>query len=168
MKQSAINLDYEAIFKGLNQIRVEYIVVGGLAVNLHGIPRMTYDIDLVISLEPKNILKLVSRLTAWGYRPRAPVDPHELADEAKRRFWVEDKGMMAFSFYGEKLPIGEIDLLIASPIPYAELKERAIFIELQGENVPLVSIPDLIQLKLKAGRNQDLSDIEHLKLIMEK
>ena len=63
MKQSAINLDYEAIFRGLNQNQVEYIVVGGLAVNFHGIPRMTYDIDLMISLEPKNILKLVSKLT---------------------------------------------------------------------------------------------------------
>ena len=87
MKQSAINLDYEGIFRGLNQIQVEYIVVGGLAVNFHGIPRMTYDIDLMISLEPKNILKLVSTLTAWGYRPQAPVDPQELADEAKRRSW---------------------------------------------------------------------------------
>ena len=94
MKQSAINLDYEGIFRGLNQIQVEYIVVGGLAVNFHGIPRMTYDIDLMISLEPKNILKLVSTLTAWGYRPKAPVEPDELADEAKRRSWVEDKGMI--------------------------------------------------------------------------
>ena len=51
---------------------------------------------------------------------------------------------MAFNFYGERVSISEIDLIITSPIS------------------------DLIRLKVNAGRNQDLSDVEHLKIIMEK
>ena len=51
-----MELDYKAIFKELNEAGIDYLVVGGLAVNFHGIPRMTYDIDLMILPEPGNIL----------------------------------------------------------------------------------------------------------------
>ena len=54
------------------------------------------------------------------------------------------------------------------PISYDQLRERAIIIDLQGEKIPVVSIHDLIKLKMKAGRKQDLSDVEHLKKILEK
>ena len=54
-----MDLDYKAIFKELNTEKINYVVVGGLAVNFHGIPRMTYDIDLLIQLEPKNILRII-------------------------------------------------------------------------------------------------------------
>jgi hypothetical protein len=63
-----MNLDYKKIFKKLNKARIDYLVVGGLAVNFHGIPRMTYDLDLMLLLEPDNILKMVTKLTKWGYR----------------------------------------------------------------------------------------------------
>ena len=76
--------------------------------------------------------------------------------------------MKALNFYSETLPIGEIDLVFDSPIPYQELKNRAVVIELQGEKVPTISIHDLIKLKVHAGRRQDLSDVEHLRMILEK
>jgi hypothetical protein len=182
---------------------IDYLVVGGLAVNFHGVPRMTYDIDLMILLQPENILKLVSQLTRWGYKPKTPVDPRDLADEKKRNSWIGDKGMKAlagecpvnaafyaesrgttknensfpasddlwagsFNFYSETLPIGEIDIVFESPIPYHELKERSVKVELQEEKVPLISIHDLIELKIRAGRKQDLADAEHLRRILEK
>jgi len=163
-----MELDFRAIFKELNKIGVDYLVVGGLAVNFHGVPRMTYDIDLMILLEPENILKLVTKLTQWGYKPRIPIDPTDLADETKRNSWVQEKGMKALNFYSEILPIGEIDILIDSPIPYGELRSRAIRVELRDERIPAVSIHDLIQLKLRAGRKQDLADVEHLRIALEK
>jgi predicted nucleotidyltransferase len=163
-----MELDFQTIFKELNQIGIDYLVVGGLAVNFHGIPRMTYDIDLMILLEPENILKLVSELTLWGYRPKIPIDPRDLADETKRNSWVHEKGMKALNFYSETLPIGEIDIVINSPIPYEELRSRAIRVELQDEKIPTVSIHDLIELKLRAGRKQDLADVEHLRMVLER
>ena len=163
-----MELDFQTIFKELNGLGIDYLVVGGLAVNFHGVPRMTYDIDLMVLLEPENILKLVNRLTRWGYRPKIPVDPREFADEMKRNSWVHEKGMKAFNFYSETLPIGEIDIVIDSPIPYEELKSRAIKVELQDEKIPTVSIHDLIELKLRAGRKQDLADVEHLRMVLER
>ena len=163
-----MELDFQTIFKELNDLGIDYLVVGGLAVNFHGVPRMTYDIDLMILLQQENILKLITRLTLWGYRPKIPIDPCDLADESKRNTWIREKGMKALNFYSETLPIGEIDLVIDSPISYDNLKSRAVIIELHDEKIPTVSIHDLIELKIQAGRKQDLSDIEHLRIIMEK
>jgi len=163
-----MELDYKQIFKELNDSGIDYLVVGGLAVNLFGVPRLTYDIDLMIHLETKNIQKLISKLTQWGYKPKIPVDPLEFADISKRNLWIYEKGMKAFNFFNENLPVGEIDIVINSPIPYETLKERAVIIHLQEVKVPVVSIHDLIKLKLSAGRKQDLSDVEYLKIIIEK
>jgi hypothetical protein len=163
-----MELDFQTIFRELNRLDIDYLVVGGLAVNFHGIPRMTYDIDLMVLLDPKNVLKLVTKLTQWGYKPKIPVDPRDLADEMKRNSWIFEKGMKALNFYSETLPIAEIDIVIDSPIPYEELKNRAIKVELQDEKIPTVSIHDLIELKLRAGRKQDLADVEHLKMVLEK
>jgi predicted nucleotidyltransferase len=163
-----MELDFHSIFKRLNKQKIDYLIVGGLAVNLHGVPRMTYDIDIMISLEAKNVSKLITKLTNWGYRPKVPINPMELADETKRNFWVQEKGMKALNFYSDKLPIGEIDIVIDSPISYNELKERAVMIELQEEKIPTVSIHDLIELKLKSGRKQDIADAEYLRMILER
>jgi predicted nucleotidyltransferase len=162
-----MTLDYRTIFKDMNEAGVDYMLVGGLAVNFYGIPRMTYDVDLMIALNPENILKLVSRLSDWGYQPRVPLNPRDLADEKKRRIWIREKNMKAFSFYHEKEAIGEIDVLIDSPVPYEELRERAKVFDVEGTRVPVVSVQDLIDLKLRAGRQQDLSDAEHLKTVLE-
>ncbi len=163
-----MELDFQTIFEELNDLGIDYLVVGGLAVNFHGVPRMTYDIDLMVLLEPENVLKLVTRLTQWGYKPKIPVDPRDLADEMKRNSWIFEKGMKALNFYSETLPIGEIDVVIDSPISYQELKSRAIGVELRDERIPTISIHDLIALKLRTGRKQDLADVEHLKMVLEK
>ncbi len=163
-----MELDFQTIFKELNGLGIDYLVVGGLAVNFHGVPRMTYDIDLMVLLEAENVLKLVTKLTQWGYKPKIPVDSRDLADEIKRNSWISEKGMKALNFYSETLPIAEIDIIIDSPIPYEKLRSEAIEVELRDERIPTISIHDLIELKLRAGRKQDLADVEHLKMVLEK
>jgi hypothetical protein len=58
-----MELDFQTVFKELNGFGIDYLVVGGLAVNFHGVPRMTYDIDLMVLLEREDILKHVTQLT---------------------------------------------------------------------------------------------------------
>jgi len=163
-----MDLDYKAIFKRLNELNIDYLVVGGLAVNFHGIPRMTYDIDLMISLREENLRKLLAQLEKWGYRSKIPAEPGDFADTKKRTQWIVEKGMKALNFYSQTLSVGEIDIVIESPVPYNELKDRAVKIEIEGILVPVVSIHDLIELKTYAGRQQDLADVEHLKRVLEK
>ncbi len=163
-----MGLDYRTIFKELNELGIDYLVVGGLAMNFHGVPRMTYDVDLMILLQPENIRKLTSQLRAWGYKPKVPIELEDFATEAKRPSWIREKGMKALNFYAEGLPIGEIDIVIDCPISYVELKNRSVKVELGEVKVPVVSIHDLIQLKKEAGRKQDIADIESLELVLEK
>ena len=163
----AMEFDFEYIFKELSIEGIDFVVVGGVAVNLHGIPRMTYDIDLMTLLEKENIQKIVNKLVTLGYSPRAPVAPEDLANDEARETWVREKNMKAFSFYSPNQPIGEIDLLIDSPIPYEIVKKRAEMFEIGSVKVPVISIPDLIELKLRSGRRQDLSDVEHLRRLLE-
>lgn len=163
-----MDLDYKTIFKDLNEQHIEYVLVGGLAVNFYGVPRLTYDIDLMIHLEEENIRKLIKKLFDWGYQPRIPVNPMDFANETTRREWIREKGMKAFHFFHEDLPVGEIDIVIDTPIPFETLKKRAVQFQVGEVMVPTVSIRDLIELKLSAGRKQDLSDVEYLKLILEK
>ncbi len=66
-----MELDYQQFFNVIDKEGIDYLVVGGLAVNLHGIPRMTYDIDLMILLDTENIMKLIKILQGWKYYPRA-------------------------------------------------------------------------------------------------
>ncbi len=160
-------LDYQTIFRELNKEKINYLVAGGLAVNFHGIPRMTYDIDLIISLVTDNIRRILSKLKTWGYLPRAPVDPEQLLDEGIRNTWIQDKGMKAFSLYNDNEAIGEIDLIIDCPIPFDQLKARCISIPIKGLNIPVICLKDLIEIKTQAGRKQDLADAEHLTKLLD-
>ena len=160
-------MDYYEIFKKFNELKIDYLIVGGLAVNLHGVPRMTYDIDIMIKLEKKNISKIVKQLIEWGYRLKMPVDPMELGDIKKIKNRIKEKGMKAINFYHSDFPIAEIDIVVDSPIPYSKLKSNAIYVEVSDERLPVINIHDLIYIKSKAGRKQDMADVESLKKILE-
>lgn len=156
-------LDYLAIFKKLNEAGIEYIVVGGVAINLYGIPRMTYDIDLLLNLKDQNIRKFVQLLNKWGFKPKVPVDIMELGEEDKREDWIRNKHMKAFNLVNPQWAISEIDIVIDSPVDYEKGHERVNYIVLQDVSIPVVSIDDLIKMKEKTGRLQDNADIRYLR-----
>jgi hypothetical protein len=155
----------EPIFEALNTAGARYVVVGGLAVVLHGYARLTADVDLVVDLAPAEARKTIAALTALGLRPRAPVDALAFADEATRRTWVAEKGLRVFSLWDPANPLREVDLFVESPIDFAALWERAEVLPLDATNVRVACIADLVALKRLAGRPHDLADIEALEAI---
>lgn len=74
----------ERVLRALGEANVEYLVVGGVAVVLHGHLRTTADLDLVIRLEPDNVQRAMAQLTRLGLRPRAPVALESFADPQQR------------------------------------------------------------------------------------
>ena len=158
---------YLPLFKALNEAEVQYIVVGGIATILHGYVRATSDIDLVVDLHVDEATKVIAVLTDAGYQPKVPVQAIEFADASKRQQWIDEKGMQVFSMYQPDNPLLTIDLFVKQPIPYEELKTRAVTMELDGINVRVCSIDDLIKMKNIAGRDKDMADIEHLTKIKE-
>lgn len=159
---SGIVLDYLGIFKGFNAKKIKYIVVGGLAVNLYGIPRMTYDIDILLNLEDENILEFLHLIKKWNFKPKVPVNIMDFANKEKREDWVTNKNMKAFTFVNPKWGISEIDVILDSPVNYEKAFINIKYIDLKGISVPTLSINDLIKMKKISNRQQDKDDIFHL------
>ena len=157
---------FEPLFHALNDAGVRYVVVGGLAVVLHGHARLTADVDLVVDLEAGQAMKAIDTLVAMGLQPRVPVNPRDFADPSVREAWIRDRGMQVFSMFDPSNPMRVVDLFVDHPVPFEELWERAEEFELRNTTVRVASIHDLIHLKRLAGRPQDQSDVEQLEAIL--
>lgn len=158
--------DFDAIFAALQHARVRYLVVGGVAVVLHGHPRFTADLDLVLALDEDNVRAAIEALERLGYRPRAAVPAIQFADPAIRRTWIEDKGLTVFSLWSAQHPATAVDLFVEEPFPFDAAYARAIHVDLGTAVVSVVSIADLIELKRLAGRPNDLQDIAALEALV--
>jgi hypothetical protein len=154
---------YEEVFRELNEKGVKYLVVGGMAVVLHGIVRLTADLDIIIDLGRENALKLVSAMDKLGYKPRVPVPAGDFADVEKRESWIKEKNMEVFSFFDPKNSLHLVDVLIKEPIDFEEAYKKRSMVEAAGVKIPVVSIRDLIRLKNILMREKDLLDIAALK-----
>ncbi len=142
--------------------RIRYVLVGGVAVNLHGVPRLTADLDLVLALDPDNTERFLGLMADLGYRPRVPADPMGLADPSARQRWMKEKGMVVFSFWHPDAPFAAIDVLLAPAVPFEEIWADHVIKPLGTTPVAVASIRHLKALKDVAGRKQDLADIEAL------
>ena len=142
------------------------MVVGGVATVLHGHARLTADVDLILDLEEEAAAKAVHALTAYGLRPRVPVNPEEFADARIRRGWVRDKGMQVFSFFKPDEPLLSVDVFVDHPIEFEGLHERSETCRIGSCPVRIASIPDLVRLKRLADRPRDREDIARLEEIL--
>jgi hypothetical protein len=154
---------YLDLFRSLEQHRVRYLLVGGLAVNLYGVPRMTMDVDVVLALDSANLQEFLAVARELKLKPALPVALEELLDPVKRSEWVERRNMVAFSLCSGEKNIPAVDVLIGVDLPFEQAYSRREVRDLAGIGVSLAAVDDLIALKEQAGRAQDISDIEHLK-----
>ena len=159
---------FEPLFDALNRRDVRYVIVGGVAVVLHGFARLTGDVDLALDLHPAEARKAVEALVGLGLRPRLPVDAFDFTDAATREAWVRDKGMRVFTFVDPKDPLLLVDCFAEDVVPFDDLWRRAIVMPLATTSVRVAAIADLIALKRQAGRPQDLQDIDALEAIQRR
>lgn len=87
----------EWVVGGLERANVRYLVVGGVAVVLHGYLRTTLDLDLVLHLERDNVERALKALSGLGFQPQVPVPLSSFADPQVREGWFGDKNMTVFS-----------------------------------------------------------------------
>jgi hypothetical protein len=158
---------YLDLFRALNDHQVRYLLVGGLAMNLHGVPRMTMDVDLVLAMDEDNLDRFIGCAGAIGLTPLAPVPLAALKDVEQRRQWVEQKHMVAFALLPASPGAPTVDILIAPSIDVASALARGLCRHLSEVPVSLAAIEDMIALKTAAGRKQDHDDIEHLERLRD-
>jgi hypothetical protein len=156
---------YEQVLAALNAARVRYLVVGGVAVVLHGHLRTTADLDLVVALEPDNARRAVAALEGLGLRPRAPVPAAAFADASARAGWIAEKGLEVFSLWSARLPGLEVDLFVREPFDFETAYARSVRVALDTTYATVASLADLVAMKRAAGRPVDLADVEALEAI---
>lgn len=115
----------EAILRSLADAEVRYLIVGGLAVAAHGYGRLTFDLDLVVQLQPTNVLRALKALGSLGYTPLAPVSAADFADPAKRDAWIREKNAVVFQLHSERHRETRIDLFVAEPFDFEEEYQHA-------------------------------------------
>jgi hypothetical protein len=148
-----VNLKAEllGIVKALGDGGVPYALCGGMAVVLHGSPRLTRDIDLLI--RPEHLEAARGVLGSCGFSIAAGIIPFDLGRPNERRVYRVSK-----MIGGELLTV---DLLLLPPFLEEVWQDRETY-EVEGTMVHVVSRAGLIAMKRVAGRPQDLSDIASL------
>jgi len=147
--------DAERIFATLDAHRVDYIVVGGIAVQVHGHVRMTNDVDLIPSPTPTNLKRLAEALADLQARVLNPGSEH---------LPIDARMLPRATLWQLSTPHGDIDILHDAPgaAPFQQLRRRALTIALGDLTVPIAGRDDLIQMKRASGRPTDLADIAAL------
>mgnify|MGYP006377011229 FL=1 len=159
--------DFLSLFALITAAQVPYVVVGGLAMLLHGIDRVTGDIDLVIDLAPGPSTDLVTTLINAGYRSFAPVDPALLANESIREQWRLVQGMEVFSLWDATNRRPTVDVLLACPIPFSELLKDSVIVTLGAVQIRVASVAHLMDMKQQTARPRDLEDVERLRVLQQ-
>jgi predicted nucleotidyltransferase len=151
----------QRIAKTLQDHKVRYAIVGGYAVALHGAVRGTVDVDLVIAFNRTQFIAFESALRLMGLESRLPVRAGQVFDY--RKDYIENRNMVAWSFYNPIKPSEVVDVIITQDL--AKIKTKRI--KINGVELSVASITDLIRMKEKAGRAQDLEDVKALKRLMK-
>lgn len=152
-------LDIGRLLEALAGHGVDYVVIGGVATQVHGHRRTTMDLDLTPDPDSANLRRLAAALEDLEARPADPqlsggeisaTDPERLAVAAivpplltrhgQVHILKEPKGARAFE----------------------QLSEAALVVEIDGTKVAIASLDDLIRMKRAAGRPGDLDDIAAL------
>ena len=141
---------------------VRFVVVGGVAVVLHGHPRLTADLDLAIDLGVGPVGRAMQVLTGLGLVSRLPVPASAFADPATRDRWVEERNLMVFTLTDPDGGLLEVDLFARSPLPFEALWSHAVTVLVGETEARIASIEDLITMKREAGLPHDLADVAAL------
>ena len=158
---------YLALFKSLAEHDIPYLLVGGLAVNLHGIPRLTMDVDLAVKFTWESVSGLEEMCHELSLVPIQPVSIRQLADPAHRERMRREKNMAAFPLRSPVASDPTVDLLLETVWDFDSAWGRRVVRKIGQIPLHLASIEDLITMKLELGRPQDLADVAHLRRVLD-
>lgn len=145
---SVLNQDFKEFLELLRRHSVRYLIVGGYSVAIHGHPRYTKDLDVWIFAESGNATRLLAALDDFGF--------------ASLELKEED-----FTVPGYVIQLGQppirIDLLTSlTGVEFEQCWNNKLTLDLDGMDLPFISLEDLKTNKQALGRHQDLADLENL------
>ena len=147
--------------QAFDKAKLDYAIVGGMAVALQGIARGTVDIDLVINLDLKDFELAEKVLNSLGFQSRLPIDAKMTFQFRKE--YIAERNLIAWSFFSPKSPIDIVDILITEN----RKKMKIDLISVAGYKIKVASISELIRMKSTTGRAQDKEDVKMLKELLK-
>jgi hypothetical protein len=147
---AGLNDDFLDMLRALVEARAEFVVVGAHALAVHGVPRATGDLDILVKPSAENAPRVMSALRAFG----APIEAHGIVTED---FTVEG------TVYQIGLPPRRIDLMTAiSGVDFDTVWASRVGLELDGLPLSFIGRDALVVNKRAAGRPKDLADVAEL------
>jgi len=141
--------DFKELFRSLNAKGVEYLLIGGYAVIIHGYVRNTNDIDISVSNDPENIERCLSALDDFGFG----------GPQLRSALTSNEKDVVRMGVEPMKIEI----MNYLNGVDFAAAFERRVTRNAEDIIINVISLADLIANKEKVGRLQDLLDVEKLK-----
>jgi hypothetical protein len=149
--------DARELFRALTHRDVEYVTVGGIAIQAYGGQRLTQDLDVAIAASDDNLARLASALL--------DLDARILGPEGQRSLSAPSATLLASSDQWHLITVhGPLDVLTlpAHLGSFADMRARAHEIPLGDLSIPIAHREDLLKMKRAAGRPQDLADVRLL------
>ncbi len=140
---------YQDVFRSLQEHDVKYVVIGGIAAVIHGIPRATFDLDILIEASPDNARRLLDALMKAGLGTALKTSAKELLE-------------YEITIFQDRL---RVDVQTYTPgIVFSEVWARRTTVNYQDSKIFVLSKQDLILSKRSAGRDVDIEDVRLLEM----
>ena len=153
-EEPLLKKDFSDMIKIFLEEQVQFLLVGGISINLYGYVRATKDMDLWVQASKENSAKVITALAKFG----APMQDVSVQD-------FEKEGMV-FQIGVEPIRIDVLTRITG--VKFEDAIKNVKIMEIDGINIPTISIQDLIKNKKASGRHKDLADAEVLEKILEK
>jgi len=139
----------KGVFESFQQHEVRYVVIGGIAAVLYGVPRATFDLDILVEATPENSRRLLAALLDAGMGTASLTNVHEILSNE-------------ITIFKDRV---RIDVQTSTPgLRFPDAWKRRKTMEYQGQAFYVASREDLISSKRAAGRDVDLEDVRLLEL----
>ncbi len=140
--------DFKEFLKLLNDLEVDYLLIGGYAVGYYGYPRTTADMDIWVAMRSDNADKLTTVFNRFGM----------VSDQIAPALFLNPGNIVRMGLPPMRIEVlNEID-----GVDFNTCFERRQEIIIDSVAVRLISLPDLRANKIAVGRHKDLDDLEHL------
>lgn len=138
--------DFKEFLKLLNSNGVEYLLIGGYAVNYYGYPRATVDMGVWIAIAPDNAARVSAALREFGF---VGADPSE---------FLQPRKIVRMGVVPLRLEI----LTTIDGVEFHDCYARRLTVEIDGVPVNLIALEDLKRNKAASGRAKDQADLDEL------
>jgi hypothetical protein len=143
-----VQSDFKELLALFNEHKVDYLIVGGYALAMHGAPRFTGDLDLYVRPDPGNASRIMTALTAFGFGS---------AGLSEADFLERDRVIQL------GVPPVRVDLLTSlSGVEWEEARSGSVESRYGDVSVPFIGRREFVKNKRALGRKRDLADLEAL------